>query len=60
MPSNHILINNAIECFVPDSKMEGLMQYLHHSAYDWQKIDVDGPLVSDTIDEAASNIQIEA
>ena len=37
MPSNHILINNALECFVPDSKMEELMQYLRQNAYDWQE-----------------------
>ncbi len=60
MASNHILINNAIECFVPDSRMEDLMQYLHHIAYDWQEKHADRPLVSDTIYEVASSIPIEA
>jgi hypothetical protein len=56
MPSNHILINNASECFVPDSKMEELMQYLRTNAYDWQET-TDKPLVSDIADKVASSSQ---
>lgn len=60
MPSNHILINNAIECFVPDSKMEELMQYLHQNAYEWQEKHADRPLVSDVANETTSCIQTVA
>ncbi|MBA7547565.1 hypothetical protein ES705_40016 [subsurface metagenome] len=60
MPSNHILINNTTECFVPDSKMEDLMQYLQHIAYDWQETHVDRLLASDTINEVTPSIPIEA
>ena len=28
MPSNHILINNSMEYFVPDSKMDEFMEWL--------------------------------
>ncbi len=55
--SNHILVNNAIECFVPDSKMEDLMQYLYHIAYDWRETHID-MLASDTIDEVILSIMI--
>ena len=58
--SNHILINNATECFVPDSKMEELVQYLRHVAYDWQGKHADNPLVSDTTNKVISSIPIEA
>lgn len=57
MPSNHILINNAIECFVADSKMEELMQYLRQSAYGWREKHADRPLVSKVPNETTSCIQ---
>ncbi len=40
MPSNHILVNNATECYVPDSKMEKLMEYLCKNAYDFAKLPI--------------------
>ena len=46
MPSNHILINNALECFVVDSKMEELMEFLRLNAYDWAEKYTNSPLLS--------------
>ena len=56
MPSNYVLINNALECFVPDSKMEELVQYLRQNAYDWQ-VKADRPLVSGITDRITSQAQ---
>ena len=56
MGSNHILINNAKECFVPDSKMEDVMRYLKANAYDWQET-TDRPLASDIADKVVSSSQ---
>lgn len=33
MPSNHILINNAIEYSIPDSKMENFLLWLDENGY---------------------------
>ena len=32
MPSNHVLINNSIECIVVDSKMDNLLLWLKENA----------------------------
>ncbi len=40
MPSKHILINNALECFVSDSKMEKLMEYLRREAHDFRRLPI--------------------
>jgi hypothetical protein len=56
MPSNHILINNALECFVPDSKMEDVMRYLEANAYDWQER-ADRPITSEVTEKAIASSQ---
>ena len=56
MPSNYIVINNALECFVSDSKMENVMQYLKANAYDWSET-ADRPIDSEVAEKAITNIQ---
>ncbi len=34
MPSNHILINNAMEYFVPDSKMDDFLRWIDRNGYE--------------------------
>ncbi len=55
MPSNHILINNALECFISDSKMEQLMGYLCENAYDFDRLPIREE--EKVIDGATSSIQ---
>ena len=33
MPSNHLLINNAMEYNIPDGKMDDLLQWLRQNAF---------------------------
>ena len=60
MPSNHLLLNNSIECFVSDSKMDELMRYLRENAYDWRDARTENPLIYGILEEATCYNQTEA
>ena len=58
MPSNHILINNAMEYIVPDSKMDDFLWCLDRNGY---AVDTGiKPEPDETYVDATSYSQIEA